>query len=322
MIGGVETPNQIWLAPLAGVTTRPYRDFHRRMGAGLVHTEMISAIGLSYENRHTILMLGDGEEKGPVALQLFGPDADRMANAAERALRFRSFCAIEINMACPMPKVTKRCGGASIMRNPGEAARMVSVLKTFGLPVWAKVRKTDERVHPMTTGNFCAELVERGADLLIVHGRTPAQRYEGAADKDAVISVARKFPGAVAASGDFFEPADAEYYLSSGCAAVFAARGAIRDAFLIPKTLDYLGSSVYEKFLNPSIAKQIEILTEACRAAESIEGGRSALIMGRRLLSGMLKGVPGAASLRRMCAPCADFESFERILTDFRPGGI
>ncbi|MDR1137785.1 MAG: tRNA-dihydrouridine synthase family protein, partial [Synergistaceae bacterium] len=190
VIGGVETSSQIWLAPLAGVTTRPYRDFHRRMGAGLVHTEMISAIGLSYKNEKTLFMLGDGEEEGPVALQLFGPEADVMANAAEIALRVKRFGAIEINMACPMPKVMKRCGGASLLLNPGESSRMVSALKTFGLPVWAKIRKTDERVHPMTTENFCAELMESGADLLIVHGRTPAQRYEGAADKEAVISAA------------------------------------------------------------------------------------------------------------------------------------
>jgi tRNA-dihydrouridine synthase B len=217
-----------------------------------------------------------------------------------------------------MPKVTRKCGGASLLHNPDESARMVSVLKTFGLPVWAKVRKTDERVHPMTTENFCAELMERGADLLIIHGRTPAQRYEGAADKDAVISAAGKFPGAVAASGDFFAPPDAEYYLSSGCAAVMAARGVLKDAFLIPKTLRHLGFSVDEKFLNPSVSEQIEMLTEACGTAKSIGDGRSALAAARRLLFGMLRGVYGAASLRRVCAPCGDVESLEKILYDFR----
>jgi tRNA-dihydrouridine synthase B len=153
---------------MAGVTTRPYRDFHRRMGAGLAHTEMISAIGAARENKKTLLMLGSEEEHGPTVLQLFGPNADVMAEAAEAALRFRRFCSIEINMACPMPKVTKRCGGASLLLNPGESARMVSALKTFGLPVWAKIRKTDERAHPMTTENFCALMLENGADLLII----------------------------------------------------------------------------------------------------------------------------------------------------------
>jgi tRNA-dihydrouridine synthase B len=245
-----------------------------------------------------------------------------MAAAAEVVLRFRRFDAIEINMACPMPKVTKRCGGAALLLNPGEAARMVSVLKTFGLPVWAKVRKTDERVHPMTTENFCAELTEHGADLLIIHGRTPAQRYEGAADKGTVISVAGKFPGAVVASGDFFAPPDAEYYLNNGCAAVMAARGALKDAFLIPKTLGYLGLRVEEKFSNPTVSEQIKMLTEACVRAKSIGNGRSELAALRRLLFGMFKGVPGAASLRRMCAPCGDIESFEKILIEFCSNGM
>jgi tRNA-dihydrouridine synthase B len=314
VIGGVETQNRIWLAPMAGVTTRPYRDFHRRMGAGLVHTEMISAAGAARENKKTLLMLGDGEEKGPTALQLFGPDAGGMAEAAEIALRHGHFCAMEINMACPMPKVTKNRGGASILLNPCEAARMARALKTFGLPVWVKIRKTDERAHPMTTENFCALLLENGADLLIIHGRTPAQRYEGAADKSTVISAAVKFPGMVAASGDFFAPSDAEYYLSNGCAAVIAARGVMKDAFLIPKTLGHLGFGVEKKFLNPTVSEQIEILTETCNMAKPLDGGRSTLLAARRLLFGMLRGVPGAASLRLMCASCGDIESFERNL--------
>jgi tRNA-dihydrouridine synthase B len=320
VIGGVETANRIWLAPLAGVTTRPYRDLQRRLGVGLAHTEMISAIGLSYENEKTLLMLGDEDEEGPTALQLFGPEAGVMARAAEIALRVRRFCAIEINMACPMPKVTKKCGGASLLHDPALSARMVSALKTLGLPVWAKIRKTDGRVHPLTTENFCAELLERGADLLIVHGRTPAQRYEGTSDKNTVISAAGKFPGAIAASGDFFEPADAEYYLENGCAAVMAARGVIRDTFLVPKTLDRMGFAVGEKFLNPSAADRIEMLTETCRAAKAAAGERLALVMSRRLLSGMLKGIPGAASLRRACADCDNFESIERALAGFRDG--
>jgi tRNA-dihydrouridine synthase B len=319
VIGGVRTANRIWLAPMAGVTNRPYRDFHRRAGAGLAHTEMISAVGLSYKNKKTIFMLGEDEEDGPTALQLFGPDADRMAAAAEMALRCGHFCALEVNMACPMPKVTKKCGGAAMLSNPEEAARMMRVLKTLGLPVWVKVRKTDERVHPMSTENFCSLLLEHGADLLIIHGRTPAQRYEGEADKSAVISAAVKFPGAVAASGDFFSPEDAEYYLDNGCAAVLAARGVIKDAFLIPRTLAHLGAIVDRRFLRPSAAEQIEMILEACGEAKSIGNGRPSLVTARRLMCGMLKGIPGVSSLRRVCSLCGDFESFERILTGFVP---
>jgi tRNA-dihydrouridine synthase B len=316
--GGVKPRSPIWLAPLAGVTTRTFRDFHRELGAGLVHTEMVSAVGLSYKNRKTGLMIGDDDEPGPVALQLFAPDANSLAEGARLACEMRRFDALEINMACPMPKVTKRCGGAALLGRPDEAARMVSSLKPFGYPVWVKLRVTDARVHPLATADFCAELLSSGADLLILHGRTPAQRYEGVSDKESVCRAAAEFPGMVAASGDFFSPADAMKYLDAGCVAVLAARGVLKDAYLIPKTLHALGRAVDERLLMPSPADQIDALIGAGRAATAREGEPRARIMALRLLAGMLKGMPGAAALRNSCSSRGDWPSLEKILADFR----
>jgi tRNA-dihydrouridine synthase B len=315
-IGGVRTPNPIWLAPLAGVTTRTYRKFHARLGAGLVHTEMISAVGLSYKNKKTLRMLGDDSEPGPSVLQLFGPDAGVLSAALRIALEKRRFDAIEINMACPMPKVTRRCGGASLLNDPGEARRMVEALKPVGLPVWVKMRKSGEK-QPLGTEDFCGEMLAGGADLLIVHGRTPEQRYEGLADVDSVISAAQKFPGLVAASGDFYAPSDAKRYLDGGCAAVLAARGAMADVFLIPKTLAFLGFEADERYLDPSAADQISMIIESGRAACSDEGAPYALVMARRLLSGMLKGFRGVSSLRQACSSVREWESFEEALKNF-----
>jgi tRNA-dihydrouridine synthase B len=317
LIGGVEVSNPIWLAPLAGVTTRAFRAFHRRAGAGLVHTEMISATGLLYKNKKTFRMIGGDSEPGPVVLQFFGPDALDMARAADIALKIRRFDVVEINMACPMPKVTKKCGGASLLMDPLMAGRMVSGLKVFGLPVWAKIRRTDDKIHPLRTEDFCGEMLAAGADLLIVHGRTPAQRYEGVADKEAVISAARKFPGFVAASGDFYAPEDAKYYLDGGCAAVLAARGVIKDAFLIPETLNDLGYAADEKYLGPADAERIEMLISAVADAKSSDGERHAMVMARRMLPGVLKGSRGVSGLRQSVASCGDWAVMERALIEF-----
>jgi tRNA-dihydrouridine synthase B len=287
------------------------------MGAALTHTEMISATGLSYKNKKTFRMLGATSEPGPLVLQLFGPDAEVMLNGADRALRLKRFDAIEINMACPMPKVTKKCGGAALLSNPDEASLMVKNLKTFGLPVWVKLRITDKKIHPLSTEEFCAEMIQNGAALLILHGRTPAQRYEGFADKDAVLSIADKFPGMIAATGDFFTPEDAKFYLDGGCVSVFAARGVIKDAFLVPKTLKYLGYPANEKYLNPTSAEQIELMIRTGRAACISESESYSLVMIRRLLSGMLKGFPGVTSLRQACSVCHDWESLEKVLGEF-----
>jgi tRNA-dihydrouridine synthase B len=318
-VGGVVVASPIWLAPLAGVTTETYRSLHARLGAALVHTEMISAAGLSRGNVKTARMIG-GRAPVPTVLQIFGPDADIMARGAEAALRMGRFDAIEINMACPMPKVAKKSGGASMLHVPAESCRAVAGLKRFGLPVWAKIRKTEPGRHPLDTGDFISALIESGADLIIVHGRTPAQRYEGVCDKGTVISLAAKFPGMISASGDYYAPDDAKMYLDGGCVSVLAARGAMRDVFLIPKTLFALGFPAEERYLSMSPPDQMNLLAETGREAIKCEGERFALTMARKLLSGMLKGVRGAARLREDCASRKDWASLEHALTAFAEG--
>jgi tRNA-dihydrouridine synthase B len=315
MIGGVEVSSPIWLAPLAGVTTRTFRSFHARMGAGLVHTEMISAVGLTYMNKKTRRLLGDEGESDPVALQLFGPDADSMARGAELALGERRFDALEINMACPMPKVTKRGAGASLLGRPDEARRMVSSLTGFGLPVWAKLRVTPRNGSEAGTEEFARGLLAAGAALLLVHGRTPAQRYEGTADKDRVRSLAARFPGLIAASGDYYAPQDALYYLDGGCVAVLAARGALRDAYLIPRTNAALGRGVPERLTDPTVADRAMALISLGRQGVADEGERLTLALMRRMLSGAFKGYYGAAAVRNACAACRDWPCMESVLS-------
>jgi tRNA-dihydrouridine synthase B len=277
---------------------------------------MISAAGLSRKNGRTERMIGS-HSGVPTVLQIFGPDAEVTARGAEAALEIGGFDAIEINMACPMPKVAKKSGGASLLGDPAESRRMVAGLKRFGLPVWAKIRKTEPGRHPLSTEDFTHALIEAGADLIAVHGRTPAQRYGGESDKEAVISLAAKFPGLISASGDYYAPEDAKTYLDGGCVSVLAARGAMRDVFLIPKTLSALGFPAEEKYLNMSPPDQINLLAETGREAVKKEGERFALVMARKLLAGMLKGVRGAARLREECASRRDWTSLEEALTSF-----
>ena len=315
-IGGVSVRSPIWLAPLAGVTTRTFRSFHRDMGAGLVHTEMVSAIGLSYRNKKTGDMIGnEGEASGPIALQLFSPDADSLARGAELALCLRRFDALEINMACPMPKVTKKGSGASLLARPDESRRMVERAVKFGLPVWAKMRIIPEQAGGIGTEEFADGLFGAGAELLMIHGRTPAQRYEGTSDKAKVCAAARKFPGRIAASGDYYAPSDAMRYLNGGCVAVLAARGALRDAYLIPKTNAALGMNVPRELTDPTLSDEISALIALGRLGAANEGERFTMVLARRMLAGLFKGFDGAANIRKTCALCRDWASLEKFLT-------
>lgn len=318
LLGGVRVDSPIWLAPLAGVTTRTFREFHRRLGASLTHTEMVSAVGLSYMNAKTRALLGDPEEAGPIVLQLFAPDAESLLRGGEIALTCRGYDALEINMACPMPKVTKKGCGAALMQSPQVAAGMTARLAGLGLPVWVKTRLCDSRVHPYSTAEFCAALIEAGAALISIHGRTPAQRYEGSSDKEAVCHAARGLPAPVFASGDYNTPEDARVYIDGGCAGVLAARGALRDAYLIPKTRFALGYPADKRYVTPTVADQIDALIELGRAGVEREGEAFTLVLARRMLGGLFRGFPGAASLRGTCAAHKTWLDLETKLTELK----
>lgn len=315
-VGGVEVDNQIWLAPLAGITFASFRRFHRALGAGLVHTEMVSALGLKYKGRKTKELLYGGDGEAPCALQLFGSSADDLSAGAEIALEIRKFAALEVNMACPMPKVTKKGAGAKLLEKAGEAAAIVKGLKRFGIPVWAKVRLIPKDSGD-TTEDFCARLFEAGADFIFVHGRTPAQRYEGRASCAEVCGAARAFPGRIGGSGDCYAPEDLTAYLDGGCAAALAARGALRDALLIPRTLAALGAEVPEELRSPSPEAQKELLLRLCGGICGTEGERLALMTARRMLGALFRGFEGAPRLRRAGAAAASWGEMEALLAGF-----
>jgi tRNA-dihydrouridine synthase B len=214
-----------------------------------------------------------------------------------------------------MPKVTKKGSGASLLARPDESRRMVARATRFGLPVWAKLRIIPEQAGAVSTEEFAEGLLEAGAGLLMIHGRTPAQRYEGVSDKAKVCGAARRFPGRVAASGDYYLPSDALYYLNGGCVAVLAARGALRDAYLIPKTNAALGMNVPQELTAPAVSDEISALIGLGRLGVLNEGERFTMVLAKRMLAGLFKDFNGAANIRKTCALCRDWASLEKFLT-------
>lgn len=316
-VGGVQVDNPVWLAPLAGITFSTFRLFHKALGAGLVHTEMVSALGLIYKGRKTKELLYGDERESPCVLQLFGSKACDIEKGAEAALSIRAFDALEINMACPMPKVTRKGAGARLLEYPDEAGAIIKGLRRFGFPVWAKVRLMPGGSR-VSTEAFCRSLFENGADLVLVHGRTPAQRYEGAASRDAVGEIASLFPGMVVGSGDCYAPEDFEDYLARGCVAALAGRGVLKDAYLIPKTLHRLGVAVPEAYSDPQPEDQVQILLELGRSIYNTEGESLALTIAKRMLVALFKGFKGAPQLRRAGALAKRWDDMEFLLLHWR----
>ena len=314
-IGGVEVCNPIWLAPLAGITYYSVRQFYKQLGAGLVHTEMVSALGLCYKGRKTKELLYGEDEQSPAVLQLFGSNAADVGKGAELALEIRRFDAVEINMACPMPKVTKKGSGSALLKEPEKAAEIIASLKDTGLPVWAKIRRSAEDAETL---NFCEKLLNAGADQLFIHGRTQAQRYEGRADREIVHRAAERFPEMISASGDCYAPEDFEEYLGLGCCSVLAARGVLKDLCLFPKTLARLGANIDKKYSEPSAETQSELICMLCDAVYKREGESHALVMAHRATGAVFRGLRGAAELRRQVAFLRSWPEMKEVILNWK----
>ncbi len=300
-VGGLKLVNPLLLAPLAGVTIPPLRLLYARLGAGAVHTEMTSCSGLLVHDRKTASMTKVLPGEAPVVLQLFAGDGDTLERGAESALAVRRFPAVGINMACPMPKVLKRGAGSRLLSHPDVAFDMVRRLVRLGVPVWPKIRKCPEK-GPLTTGEFTRGLLDAGAAMVFVHGRTPAQRYEGEADVPLVTGLARTFGKCIGASGDVLSPERAKEYLDAGCGAVLLARGAIADPFLFPRTLAFLGFDVHNMYRNPTPRLQATLLLRFGDEVNDQCGPRMAVFFMKRLLAGLFRGVRGIGEMRRAVA--------------------
>ena len=306
-VGGIEVSGRLFLAPLAGITELSVREFFSEHGASLTHTEMISCAGLIRDNAKTFDMLTVSEHEGPLVVQLFANDAGVLVSGGEVVMeRCKRFSAFGINMACPMPKITKNGCGASLLKKPEVAMNMVRGLKSLGLPVWVKIRRLD---NDDDTLKFIAGIVEAGADNVCIHGRTCAQRYEGVADRVITSKAAQEFPGIISASGDVREVSDVAEYLSMGCAGVMAARGAFSNPFIFE---EYNG-----KFRTKG--EKLSEIVNFGRHAYEISGEHRALVLMKRFAGSILRYEYGSAELRRQAMMSTSLEEITSIL---RKGNI
>lgn len=215
------------LAPLAGYTDLPFRFLCREYGAGLCVSEMISCHGLVYGQQKTMAMLASDPKERPVAFQLFGADEEIMGKAAAIVAQFSPDC-IDINMGCPVPKVTKRGAGAALMRNPVLAGRIIeSVRKQGGLPVTVKIRSGVD-ASQMNAVSFARMAENAGAAAITIHGRTWAQGFTGKADWQSISRVKEAVSIPVIGNGDIHSHQDGVSMMEqTGCNGVMIGRGAL-----------------------------------------------------------------------------------------------
>lgn len=236
-IGDLEIANRLVQPPLAGIANWAFRRQSRRHGAGLAVSEMIASFGIRYANRKTLGMLTIVPDEHPVGVQVFGADADAMADAA-RAVEAAGADLIDINMGCPVNKICKTGAGAALLADPAAAAHIVEVMvRAVSVPVTVKMRRglTPDTSTPVETAR---RFEAAGAAALCLHPRAAAEEYGGTADHRITAEVVDAVGIPVIASGDIATPEDALRVLGdTGCAAIAVGRAALGNPWVFGEIL-------------------------------------------------------------------------------------
>lgn len=235
-MGALQLSNRLLQAPMAGISTRAFRLQARRFGARLTATEMISSYGVHYRNARTLEMLGLVAAEHPVSVQLFGSRPDLMAEAAAEAAEHGADI-IDINMGCPVRKVTGTGAGVALMTDELLAAKIASaVVEAVPVPVTAKIRSGPHGT--VTARSLAPRLQAAGIAALCIHPRLGKEGRKGRADHQVTADLAELLDIPVIASGDIDGPAAAKKLMSqSGCSAVMVGRASLGNPWLFADIL-------------------------------------------------------------------------------------
>ncbi|WP_341466888.1 tRNA dihydrouridine synthase DusB [Natranaerovirga hydrolytica] len=315
-IGSLEIANNVFLAPMAGITDLPFRLLCKEQGCGLVYTEMISAKGLYYENKNTDLLLQTKEEERPVGVQLFGSDPKLLAEMAKK-IEDAPIDLIDINMGCPVPKVVNNKEGSALMNNPRLIGQIVKeVSKAISKPLTIKIRKgfTQDNINAVEVAKIAEA---NGAAAIAVHGRTRDQYYSGKADWDIIKQVKGSVNIPVIGNGDVFTPEEAKALLEhSNCDAIMIGRGAQGNPWLFNSINTYLKTG---KLINkPSYEEIVETIIRHGKMLIDYKGEFTGIREMRKHVAWYTKGLPNTAQLRRSINETETFDELLEKLTDYK----
>jgi nifR3 family TIM-barrel protein len=302
------------MAPLAGITNLPFRMMVKKMGAGLVTTEMISAKGLVLKKKKTLAyLLSDIAEK-PLSVQIFGSEPESMADAARIAIDSGADV-IDLNMGCPVKKVVKTGAGAALLRAPERIRAIIStVRKACPVPLTVKTRSGWHSNSPDTL--YIARLIEDcGADALVLHARSASQGYSGEADWELIRKVKDAICIPVIGNGDVFEPSLAlKMRGQTGCDGVMIGRGAIGNPWIFKQILALEAGLPHQ---NPTPAERKALIMEHFRHLSRLKGERAAARIMRGLLIRYSKGLPHSSGFRGDITGIKDFDSLVSTMESF-----
>ena len=315
-IGSVTLPNNLILAPMAGVTDLPFRLLCREQGAGLLCMEMVSAKAILYKNRNTASLLSIHPGEHPVSLQLFGSDPDIISEIAHR-IEERPFDILDLNMGCPVPKIVNNGEGSALMKNPLLAGRIIEkTVKAIKKPVTVKIRKgfDDEHVNAVELAKIAEDA---GAAAVAVHGRTREQFYAGKADWEIIRQVKEAVSIPVIGNGDLLTAEDVTAMgQQTGCDGFMIARGAQGNPWIFKQILQYYKTG--EQLPRPSVMEVKQMILRHARMLLEFKGDYIGIREIRKHAAWYTAGYSGSSRLRVAINAVESYEELEEVLQDWQ----
>lgn len=311
----VTTQNNVFLAPMAGVTDLPFRILCKEQNCGMVYTEMVSAKGLQYENEKTGLLLEIDKRERPVVAQLFGNDPKILAEMARRVEQM-PVDVIDINMGCPALKITRNGEGSALMKTPERIGEIVyEVSRAIQKPLTIKIRKgfDDDSVNAVQVAKIAQEA---GVSAIAVHGRTREQFYSGEADWDIIKQVKEAISIPVIGNGDIVQPQDAKAMIDqTGCDAVMIGRGAQGNPWIFRRTTHYLETGIL--LPEPTVEERISTAIEHARMILEHKGDYIGIRQMRSHLAWYIKGLPRSSEMRFAINQIDNYEELKKTLWEY-----
>ncbi len=315
-IGNVQMNNRVVLAPMAGVCNPAFRLIAKEFGCGLVCAEMVSDKAILHGNQRTLEMLFVDEREKPLSLQIFGGDKESLVEAVKFVDQNTNADIIDINMGCPVPKVTKCDAGARWLLDPKKIYEMVSYAADAAKkPVTVKMRIGWDEDHIYAVENALA--VERaGGAAVSVHGRTREQLYTGVANWDIIRDVKQAVKIPVIGNGDVFSPEDAQRMLEhTGVDGVMIGRGALGNPWMLYRTVHFLTTG--ELLPDPTPAEKIRIAMLHLDRLSDLKGESVAVREMRKHLAWYLKGLPDSARVKDSIMDLTTRNGVQSILEEY-----